>query len=125
MQIARRRGDLGEELARRLVVAIVVGAAGDGLVDLDDGAAANADGGGNLDVGQGFAADLLGEGEDVAVGQGHDGRLLEQLAVRGQEAGPHVDGEGAEGELVDHDARLGREVEEGESAAAWSGGAGD
>ena len=125
VQVARCWGDLGEELACCLVVAVVVGAAGDGLVDLDDGAAADADGGRDLDVGHGFTADLLGEREDVAVGQGHDRRLLEQLAARGQEAGPHVDGEGAEGELVDHDARLGREVEEGESAAAWSGGGGD
>jgi hypothetical protein len=38
------------------------------------------------------------------------------LSVGGEEAGPDMDGEGAAGELVNHDARFRRQVEEAQSA---------
>ena len=107
-----------EEVTCRLAVAGIAGSASKGLVDLDDGAAAYLDSGGDLDVREGFIADLLGEGEDVAIGKGHDCGLLEELPVGGEEAGTDVDCKGAAGEFVNHDAGLGWKVEEG-GFAEW------
>jgi hypothetical protein len=101
-----------------LAVPRIPGSPSDALVDLDDGAAAYLDSGGDLDVREGFVADLLGEGEDVAIGKSHDCGLLEELPVRGEEAGTDVDCKGAAGEFVNHDASLRWKVEEG-GFAKW------
>jgi len=118
VQITGCRRDVREEVTCRLAVAGIAGSASKGLVDLDDGAAAYLDSGGDLDVREGFIADLLGEGEDVAIGKGHDCGLLEELPVGGEEAGTDVDCKGAAGEFVNHDAGLGWKVEEG-GFAEW------
>ena len=62
VQVTGCRRDVREEVTCRLAVPGIVGSASDGLVDLDDGTAAYLDSGRDLDVGEGFVADLLGEG---------------------------------------------------------------
>lgn len=115
MQATRRRGDERQEPTRRLAVPRVVWPASYGLVDLDNRASAYPDDGRDLDIWEGFVADFLGQGEDIAVCEGYNCRLLEEFSVWGEEAGPDVNGEGAAGEFVDHDAGFRREVEEGKS----------
>jgi hypothetical protein len=61
VQITGCRRDVREEATCRLVVPGIARSASDGLVDFDHGAAAYLDSGGDLNVGEGFVADLLGE----------------------------------------------------------------
>lgn len=112
VQITGCRRDVREKVTCRLAMPGIVGPASDGLVDLDDGTAAYLDSRRDLDVREGFVADLLGEGKDVAIGKGHECGLLEKLPVRSEEAGTDVDCKGAAGEFVNHDAGLRWKVEE-------------
>lgn len=124
VQVTRHRGDMGQECACALAVLAAVGPPGDGLVHFDNRAAADLDGGRDLDIWQGLLADLLREGQDVAVGEGDNGWLLEKLAIWREEAGSDVDGERAAGKLIDHDPRFWWQVEEG-AHATWSSWGGD